>query len=67
MTLQPLRRHHALVVAQVHAGESLDRFTGGRPPTEQELDERYRRLETKTSPDGLDTWLTGSWWHLVVK
>lgn len=63
VTLQPLRRHHALVMAQVLAGESLYRFTGGRPPTEQELDERYRRLETETSPDGRDAWLN---WVVVA-
>lgn len=57
VTLEPLRRLHAPVMTRVLAGEALYRFTGGQPPTEKDLDERYRQLETQTSPDGRDAWL----------
>jgi RimJ/RimL family protein N-acetyltransferase/ubiquinone/menaquinone biosynthesis C-methylase UbiE len=57
LTLTPLREADAESMLSVLAGESLFAFTGGTPPTGQELRERYARQVVGWSPDGDEQWL----------
>lgn len=57
LRLEPLRADHADEMAPVLADRGLYSFTGGEPPTLGELRDRYRRQETRRSPDGVERWL----------
>jgi RimJ/RimL family protein N-acetyltransferase len=54
--LVPLRVEHAAEMTQVLADPRLYTFTGGTPPTIEELRARYERW-TAGSPDPAETWL----------
>jgi RimJ/RimL family protein N-acetyltransferase len=55
LTLVPLRAGHADEMAEVLADPDLYTFTGGSPPTPQELRARYERW-TAGSPDPAVSW-----------
>jgi len=57
LRLEPLVVDHALEMVEVLAARSLYRFTGGEPPTPEQLRDRYARLETRRSADGTQWWL----------
>ena len=57
MSLRPLRVDDAHVMAAVLADPSLYAFTGGDPPTEEQLERRYAGQVTGFSPDGTEEWL----------
>ena len=57
LTLEPLRVDHAEEMTPVLADPSLYGFTGGTPPTLDELRARYQRQATGRSPDGAEAWL----------
>ncbi|HTU98512.1 MAG TPA: GNAT family N-acetyltransferase [Solirubrobacteraceae bacterium] len=57
LRLEPLTGAHADELAPLLADRRVYRFTGGEPPTLRELRDRYRRQETRRSPDGLERWL----------
>jgi RimJ/RimL family protein N-acetyltransferase len=57
LALEPLRVDHAAEMAPVLADRSLYTFTGGEPPTLDDLRERYARQATGRSPDGVESWL----------
>ena len=65
LTLEPLRPDHA---AALHPGlrdASLYRFIPQDPPASiARLEERYRRLSTRRSPDGQEAWLN---WALRLR
>jgi RimJ/RimL family protein N-acetyltransferase len=62
--LQPLRETHAAALFRVLRDPELWRFMDDAPPTsEAALAERYRRLESRRSPDNLQYWLN---WAIVV-
>ena len=62
--LQPLRETHAAPLFRVLRDPQLWRFMDDAPPTsEGALAERYRRLESRRSPDDLQYWLN---WAIVV-
>jgi RimJ/RimL family protein N-acetyltransferase len=56
LTLEPLRPDHAEEMAPLLADERLYAFTGGRPPTLDELRARYARQAAGRSPDGVERW-----------
>jgi RimJ/RimL family protein N-acetyltransferase len=47
LLLEPLATHHAAEMVAVLADPALYTFTGGEPPTEADLVERYRRQSTR--------------------
>lgn len=57
LRLEPLRAAHADEMAPLLADRGLYSFTGGEPPALVELRDRYRRQETRRSPDGVERWL----------
>ena len=57
LTLEPVRVEHAEEMVPVLADEGLYAFTGGTPPTLEELGERYARQASGRSPDGAERWL----------
>ncbi|MGZ4169501.1 MAG: GNAT family N-acetyltransferase [Solirubrobacteraceae bacterium] len=56
LTLEPLRIAHAEEMAPLLADVSLYAFTGGVPPTVEELRARYTRQAAGRSPDGVERW-----------
>ena len=56
LTLEPLTPAHAAEMAPLLADERLYTFTGGRPPTPEELQTRYARQAAGRSPDGVERW-----------
>jgi hypothetical protein len=52
LELQPLRVEQAPEMGAVLDDPALYTYTGGRPPSEAELAERYRRQVAGVSPDG---------------
>ncbi len=57
-TLAPLVEAHAAVLFPLLADAELWRFTDDEPPTDPAaLAQRYRRLESRRSPDGSQLWL----------
>jgi len=56
LVLAPLRVEDADVMVGVLADERMYEFTGGRPPTLDELTDRYRRLVVGRSADGTESW-----------
>jgi RimJ/RimL family protein N-acetyltransferase len=58
VTLEPLKAEHAGELFPLLADEELWSFTDSRPPeSEAALRERYRRLESRRSPDRTQEWL----------
>jgi RimJ/RimL family protein N-acetyltransferase len=57
LLLEPLRVEHADELASVLNDRSLYRFTGGSPPTQEELRARFERQVLGRSPDGRAAWL----------
>jgi RimJ/RimL family protein N-acetyltransferase len=57
LTLEPLRIDHAEEMAPLLAERVLYTYTGGVPPTLEELRARYERQATGRSPDGAEAWL----------
>jgi RimJ/RimL family protein N-acetyltransferase len=57
LSLEPLRVEHAEEMTPLLADRSLYVFTGGEPPTVDELRARYERQVTGRSPDGVESWL----------
>ena len=57
LVLDPLRVEHADEMAPVLDDPALHRFTGGRPPTLEELRRRFARQAAGRSPDGRARWL----------
>ena len=55
--LSPLTVDHAPAMVSVLADPSLYEFTGGTPPTLEELTARYARQTVGHSPDGSEQWL----------
>ena len=55
--LTPLTVDHAAAMVAVLADPSLYEFTGGTPPTLEELTARYARQAVGHSPDGTEQWL----------
>lgn len=56
LTLSPLRPDDAAEMVRVLSDERLYSFTGGRPPTVDELRARYERLAVGHSADGSQEW-----------
>jgi len=57
LDLEPLRVEHAREMAALLDDPGLHAFIGGQPASLRELQERYRRQVTGSSPDGLQRWL----------
>lgn len=57
LTLEPLRADHAEEMTPLLADPGLYGFTGGQPPTLEELRAQYERQATGRSPDGAQAWL----------
>ena len=55
--LSPLTVDHAPAMVAVLSDPSLYEFTGGTPPTLEELTARYARQTVGHSPDGSEQWL----------
>lgn len=56
LTLEPLSAAHAEEMMPLLADERLYAFTGGQPPTLDELRARYVRQAAGRSPDGVERW-----------
>ncbi len=57
LVLEPLTIGHAQEMAPVLSDPDLYAFTGGGPPTERELEERYATQSAGASRDGAEGWL----------
>jgi RimJ/RimL family protein N-acetyltransferase len=57
LELEPLRVEHAPEMEAVLDDPALYAYTGGRPPSEAELEARYGRQVDGISPDGREGWL----------
>lgn len=57
LSLEPLAVRHASEMTRALAHRDLYRFTGGEPPTSDELEARYRRQTRGQSEDGRAGWL----------
>ena len=55
--LEPLRIEHADEMGPLLDDPELHSFIGGRPPTPEELRDRYERQVLGRSPDGSQRWL----------
>lgn len=64
LVLKPLAESDADEMAGVLSAPELYTFIGGEPPTVNGLRERYARLATGRSPDGLQEWLNWIVWHV---
>lgn len=65
LRLEPLEEAHASALFAGLQHEALYRFISERAPESVEaLRERYRRLSTRTSPDGREAWLNWAVWSL---
>ncbi|MFN9448894.1 MAG: GNAT family N-acetyltransferase [Rubrivivax sp.] len=58
-TLETLREANAVAMLRVLANPAIDEFENATPPSPQWLAQRYRRLESRGSPDGSQHWLNG--------
>lgn len=56
LVLQPLRAEDADALMPVLDDERMYAFTGGQPPTLDQLRDRCRRLAVGRSPDGSQSW-----------
>lgn len=57
ISLRPLEVSDATAMVEVLAPSELYEFTGGRPPTLQELTKQYEHQSRGVSPDGQQQWL----------
>ena len=57
LTLEPLRVEHAGEMHSVLDDSALHTYTGGTPPTNDQLRRRYAIQERGHSPDGTQGWL----------
>lgn len=57
LDLEPLTTAHAAEMVAVLADPQLHVFTGGQPPTREDLDRRYAAQTRGSSPDGDQGWL----------
>lgn len=57
VTLRPLSVHDAPVMAEVLSDPSLYHFTGGEPPTVDDLEHRYAVQVRGRSADGSQDWV----------
>jgi len=57
LLLEPLSAEHAVEAFPLFDDERLHVWTGGRPPSPDELRERFRRQAVGHSPDGRQGWL----------
>lgn len=57
LVLRPVEVAHAQPMAEVLSDLRLYEFTGGEPPTPEQLRERYERWQRPSSPDGTQGWL----------
>jgi RimJ/RimL family protein N-acetyltransferase len=57
LSLEPLRVDHAAEMVGVLRGPGLYKFTGGRPPSLEDLRTRYAMQAVGRSPDGRHGWL----------
>jgi RimJ/RimL family protein N-acetyltransferase len=65
LRLEPLEARHAAALYGALHDASLYEFSGDHAPESLEaLTWRYRRLETRTSPDGREAWLNWALWSL---
>jgi RimJ/RimL family protein N-acetyltransferase len=55
--LEPLAARHAGVMFAVLSDPAIYEFENEPPPSAEWLEDRYRRLETRTSADGSELWL----------
>ena len=62
LALEPLRLEHADEMVVVLADPGLYAYTGGKPPTLEELRARYRRQARGRSDDGTAGWLNWVVW-----
>lgn len=66
LRLEPLKEAHAEALFPGLSDGALYEFIGERPPESVEaLAARYRRLEVRTSPDGLQLWLNWALWSVL--
>ncbi len=64
IVLEPLREAHAVSLFPLLCDAELWAYTDDEPPESiSALAERYRRLESRRSPDGLQRWLN---WAIVT-
>lgn len=65
LLLEPLQRKHAIALYPILQDERIYRYIPQEPPTSLEaLQQRYQKLETRSSPDGTETWLN---WAVYIK
>jgi RimJ/RimL family protein N-acetyltransferase len=64
LTFEPLMERHAALLHEPLQDPRLYRWIPQQPPSLEYLQERYRRLETRLSPDGAEGWLN---WALKLK
>jgi ribosomal-protein-alanine N-acetyltransferase len=57
LTLEPLRVAHADAMFLVLCDPAIYEYEEGPPPSVEWLRQRYRRLESRRSPDGTEHWL----------
>ncbi|WP_091692953.1 GNAT family N-acetyltransferase [Micrococcus terreus] len=57
LTLHPLTVEDAPAMVSVLADPALYEFTGGEPPTEEQLTRRYTAQSQGHSPDGTEQWI----------
>ncbi|WNM27973.1 GNAT family N-acetyltransferase [Demequina capsici] len=57
LTLEPVSPEHATGMASALSDPELYAFIGGEPPSRDDLEDRYRRLESALSPDRTEGWL----------
>jgi RimJ/RimL family protein N-acetyltransferase len=57
VVLEPLTAAHAREMSRVLSDPAIYEFENSPPPSESALTERYRRLESRRSPDGREQWL----------
>jgi len=56
-TLEPQVSQHAAEMFRVLSDPAIYEFENAPPPSQAWLEERYRRLESRKSPDGSEHWL----------
>ena len=58
LRLSPLIAQHAKAMFPILSDKGLYKFTGEEPPfSEIDLQEKYRKLESRKSPNGTERWL----------
>src|ERR1700730_6301834 len=68
LRLEPLEARHADLLFECLQSASIYDFIPDKPPKSVEaLRERYERLATRRSPDGMEVWLNWAVWSLVEK